>query len=76
MDTLPEPPTEKEKCSFKLMAVSENKQKLIGLVQYQFHSQQTLFESASRKTLKFQKSIDKNASICMSSELQPIQVYK
>lgn len=64
-----------QKCSIKLMAVSEDKSKLIGIVNYSFYPRDKSFEVLKRHTLRFSKSIDSNSSICISSELQPIKVY-
>ena len=44
---------ENQKVSFKLLAVSDNKQKLIGIVHYTFHPTISKFEGLSRKTLNF-----------------------
>ena len=37
--------SETQKVSFKLLAVSDNKQKLIGIVHYTFHQTGTRFEA-------------------------------
>ena len=57
------------------MAVSENKTKLIGIVHYTFKPSPDNFESLSRKTINFTKSIDKTSSVCFSSELKVIKKY-
>jgi hypothetical protein len=64
-----------QKCSLKLMAVSDEKSKLIGIVNYNFMPRDKQFENHKRHTLRFYKSIDKNSSICISSELQSIKIY-
>ena len=45
--------SETQKVSFKLLAVSDNKQKLIGIVHYTFHPTISRFEALNRKTLNF-----------------------
>lgn len=65
------------------MAVSEDKSKLIGLINYMFSPCLTVqneqgvscFERLQRKIYKFQRSIDKNASICISTELAPVKIW-
>ena len=57
------------------MAVSTNKSKLIGIMNYKFEANSLRFKPMDRKTINFNKSIDKNSSICFSTELQPIKVY-
>jgi len=59
----------------KLLAVSENKTKLIGIVHYTFKPASESFEQLDRKTINFQKSIDKTSSVCFSSELKVIKQY-
>jgi hypothetical protein len=71
-----------QKFSLKLMAVSGDKSKLIGLINYFFHPCLTTqnvqnvkcFERLSRKVYKFQKSIDPNASVCFSTDLFPVHI--
>ena len=77
MEHLPKlkPNEVEQKCSIKLMAVSEDKSKLIGIVNYSFYPRDKAFEVLKRHTLRFTKSIDNNSSICISSELQPIKVF-
>ena len=45
--------SETQKVSFKLLAVSDNKQKLIGIVHYTFHPTIARFEPLNWKTLNF-----------------------
>ena len=73
--------TSKQKCALKLLAISEEKSKLIGVYNYQFHakmpskSAEKSFEALSRQAVKFQKSIDKNSSVCISTELYPVKIH-
>lgn len=60
-------PKKQQKCAIKLLAVSEEKQKLIGIITYNFSP--SFFTSENRRTIQFQKSIDKNASLCLSSKI-------
>jgi hypothetical protein len=63
------------------LAISDEKSKLIGVYNYQFYSKQTTktaertFETLSRQAVKFQKSIDKNSSVCISTELYPVKIH-
>lgn len=75
LKTLPAAGNIEQKCSLKLLAVSDDKSKLIGIVNYNFMPRVRLFKPYKRETIQFQKSIDKNASICISTELQPVKVY-
>lgn len=68
IDSLPQENWSQE-CQLKLMAVSTNKSKLIGILNYKFEANTSRFKPLERKTITFNKSIDKNASICFSSEL-------
>lgn len=57
---------EKEKVTLKLLAVNENKQKLIGMmaINFQVDSLEVL-----QKQVNFQKSIDSQASITYSASV-------
>jgi len=74
LDSLPQHDQD-QKCSLKLLAVSDNKTKLIGLVHYTFVPKTSQFKPLDRQTIKFIKSIDPSASICVSTELQKVKVY-
>jgi hypothetical protein len=52
----------------KLMAVNENKQKLIGLYQLKVHLGR--FEAIEKKRFTFDKCIDKNGTITFSASLR------
>jgi len=68
-------PDEVQKLSLKLLAVSDNKQKLIGIVHYEFNPTVYKFEVLNRKVLTFIKSIDSKACITFSAKLDPIKVF-
>ena len=65
----------KHKCVLKLLAVSDEKQKLIGIINLSFYPNQKEFEALNKKIIKFQKSIDKNASLCVSTQLKPMKIF-
>ena len=51
-----------QKMALKLLAVSDSKQKLIGIVHYEFNPSVYKFEVLNQKVLYYVKSIDKNVS--------------
>lgn len=53
METLPVSGNIEQKCSIKLQAVSDEKCKLIGIVNYNFIPRQKLFRPAKRDTIHF-----------------------
>ena len=55
--------------------MSDGKQKLIGIVHYEFNPTVYKFEVLNRKVMTFIKSIDSNASITFSAKLDPIKVF-
>ena len=62
---------EKEKVTIKLLAVNEEKQKLIGMTALSF----VVAESeASKKVQPFSKCIDPNASVCYSAVIESMTV--
>ena len=69
-------PDEVQKIALKLVAVSEAKQKLVGIVHYDFIPSINKFEILNKKVQYFVKSIDKNANITFSTQLKEIKVYK
>lgn len=58
---------EKEKVTLKLLAVNEDKQKLIGMTAITFIVNDS---EASKKVQQFSKSIDPAATICYSAVIQ------
>ena len=68
-------PDEVQRIALKLQAVSDGKQKLIGIVHYEFNPTVYKFEVLNRKVMTFIKSIDSNASITFSAKLDPIKVF-
>ena len=55
------------------MAISDDKSKLIGVLNLSVNPID--YKNEDRKTINFQKSIDKNASICFSTELKTLKSY-
>ena len=58
------------KITLKLLAVNDEKTKLIGLIHYNFTPNLEDFEAMDNMLIKFQRSIDSDACICISSKLQ------
>lgn len=46
---------------------------MIGIINYNFNPSN--FEDLKRKTVQFQKSIDKNASLCLSTKIQVVKKF-
>ncbi len=61
---------ENQTISLKLLAVSDSKQKLIGLYQLKFNMKD--FTKHTRKTSTFEKCIDKQGSITFSACLSGV----
>jgi len=53
--------------------VNDEKTKLIGLIHYNFTPNLEDFEAMDNMLIKFQRSIDSDACICISSKLQQQQ---
>ena len=58
-----------------MLAVRDSKQKLIGIVHYEFNPSVYKFETLNSKVLYYVKSIDKNANVTFSAKLEPIKVF-
>ena len=60
-----------QKLTLKLLAVNNEQTKLIGLLHYTFMPCLDEFKPLDNALLKFQRAIDNNACICVSSTLEP-----
>lgn len=63
-----------QKLTLKLLAVNNDQTKLIGLIHYTFLPNYDDFKKLDNALLKFQRSIDNDACVCISTSLRPKQV--
>lgn len=62
-----------QKVSLKLLAVNNEQTKLIGILHYSFMPSLEEFKQLESALLKFQRSIDNDACICVSTRLEAAQ---